>query len=262
MPVPCVLVTRPASGARHWVGALGAQGIAAQALSLIEIVREPMAGALAQARRDLGQYAAAMFVSGNAVRAFLQEDAVGCGDAPLALAATRAWSPGPGTTQALLVAGWSAARIDAPADDAVQFDSESLWARVAPQVRAGVHVLIVRGGDAAGRVAGRNWLAAQLAAAGARVEQVVAYRRIAARLDDAARSLATRSTSDGSLWLFSSAEALANLRAALPHADWRNARALATHPRIAQAALDAGFGTVRLARPQLADVVASIKSWE
>ncbi|MGE3348297.1 MAG: uroporphyrinogen-III synthase, partial [Ramlibacter sp.] len=39
------------------------------------------------------------------------------------------------------------------------------------------------------------------------------------------------------------------------------ARAVATHPRIAQAAREAGFGVVCESRPALADVVASIESF-
>ena len=47
---------------------------------------------------------------------------------------------------------------------------------------------------------------------------------------------------------------------ALPDQDWGQARALVTHPRIAQAARAAGFGSVQECRPALADVVASIES--
>ena len=50
------------------------------------------------------------------------------------------------------------------------------------------------------------------------------------------------------LWLYATLEGVGS------------ARALATHPRIAQAAHDAGFGEVRECRPALADVVASIES--
>ena len=118
-----------------------------------------MAGDLADARTRLGDYHAAMFVSGNAVDGFLQPNqALAPVQQALAAIDTRAWSPGPGTTAALLRAGWPAARIDAPAHDAPQFDSESLWARVAPQARAGTRVLIVRGGGADGVAAGRDWL--------------------------------------------------------------------------------------------------------
>lgn len=256
MPLPRVIVTRPAHDAARWVTALAAHGVAAEALPLIDIVPEPMAGELAHAREDLGGQDIAMFVSGNAVDGFLS---TAHGPAPDTVA-TRAWSPGPGTTAALRAAGWPPARIDAPAADAAQFDSESLWEQVHGQVRPGLRVLIVRGGDAAGRVAGRDWLAAQLAERGAVVEQVVAYRRASPAWDEARRAHAASAAADGSLWLLSSSEAIANLGAGLPQQDWSGAAALATHPRIARAARQAGFGTVRETRPTLDAVVASIES--
>lgn len=258
---PRVLVTRPARDAGHWVRQLAERGIGAEAMALIDIVLEPMAGALAEARARLGEHHAAMFVSGNAVSGFLQSNMAPVAvDQALTAINTRAWSPGPGTTAALRHAGWPADRIDAPADDAPQFDSEALWARVAPQVRAGTRVLVVRGGGADGVAAGRDWLVAQLAAAGARVEQVAAYRRVAPQLDAAQQARARAAAADGSLWLFSSSEAIANLRQCLPGADWSAARALVTHPRIGEAARSAGFGAVHETRPTLDAVAASIKS--
>jgi len=261
MSVPRVLVTRPEPAATEWARQLSTQGIAAEALPLIEIVPEPMQGGLARMRRSVSEYDAVMFVSGNAVAAFLHPQA---GEPGLAQAlnagATRAWSPGPGTTEALLRAGWPARRIDAPLPDAPQFDSEALWASVEGQVRAGLRALIVRGGDARGKLAGRDWLALRLAEAGAEVEQALAYRRMAPAWTESDRARASSAAGDGSLWLFSSAEAIANLRACLPAIDWQNARALATHPRIAATASAAGFGTVRQTRPALADVMASIES--
>jgi len=255
---PRVIVTRPALEAARWVHELQARGIDAQALPLIEITPEPFAGPLAAAREGLHGYDAAMFVSANAAHGFFKQKV------PPALASqaleaidTRAWSTGPGTTRAVLAAGWPPGRLDAPSPDAAQFDSEALWARVQPQVRPGLRVLIVRGGDAEGRLAGRHWLAEQLRAAGAVVAQVVAYRRRAPVLDAAQRALAT---APGVLWLFSSSEAIANLRAALPAQDWSAAAALATHPRIAEAARAAGFGRVRDVPPTLDAVVASIES--
>lgn len=253
---PRLLVTRPAEGAAAWVRELAAHGVAAEALPLIEIVAEPMAGALLAARTRLGGYVAAMFVSGNAVSGFLQAD----GAPALETIRTRAWSPGPGTTTALRQAGWPAGRIDAPAPDAGQFDSEALWACVAPQVRAGLRVLIVRGADAAGRTAGRDWLARQLEAAGAVVDQVAAYRRAAPHLDAQQRARALAAAGDGSWWLFSSSESIENLMLALPGVRWRGARALATHPRIAETARRHGFGRVEATRPALPDVLASIES--
>ena len=62
------------------------------------------------------------------------------------------------------------------------------------------------------------------------------------------------------MWLFSSSEAIANLRQCLPSLDWHAARALVTHPRIGEAARAAGFGHVTDTRPTLAAVAASIES--
>ena len=260
MPPP-VLVTRPAREAERWVLQLAGRGIGAEAFALIDIVPEPMSGALADARARLGDYHAAMFVSGNAVDGFLQPNqALAPVQQALAAIDTRAWSPGPGTTAALLRAGWPAARIDAPAHDAPQFDSESLWARVAPQARAGTRVLIVRGGGADGVAAGRDWLVAQLAAAGAQVDQVAAYRRLPPPLDAAQQARARAAAADGALWLFSSSEAITNLCQCLPGTDWSAARALVTHPRIGDAARAAGFGAVHDTRPTLEAVAASIES--
>lgn len=256
-----VLVTRPAPEAQRWVRELCARGIHAEALALIDIVPAPMQGELLQARQRLGDYHAAMFVSGNAVQGFLGLNHALAFDVPaLNAIETRAWSPGPGTTSALTQAGWPAHRIDAPAPDAPQFDSESLWARVSVQAGAGTRVLIVRGSAADGVAAGRDWLVAQLAAAGAVVDQVAAYRRLAPVLDVTQVARARAAAADGTLWLFSSSEAIANLCACQPGVDWLAARALVTHPRIGDAARAAGFGTVHDTRPTLEAVAASIES--
>jgi len=92
------------------------------------------------------------------------------------------------------------------------------------------------------------------------VDFVVAYQRAAPVWGPAERALATQAASDGSLWLFSSAEAVGHLSSLLPGQSWAQARALATHARIAQAARDLGFATVRESRPTLVDVLASIES--
>jgi uroporphyrinogen-III synthase len=258
-----LIVTRPAREAARWVDQLQQRGIPALALPLIDIVPEPDNAALLAARAQCGDYAAVMFVSAQAVRGFFKPNQ------PLALVQsaqdainTRAWVTGPGTAAAVAAAGWPPERVDAPSADAAQFDSEALWQRVAPQVQAGQRVLIVRGGDAQGRVAGRHWLAEQLQAAGVVVDQVVAYRRAAPTLSEAQRTLAHAAAVDGSWWLFSSSEAVANLQGALPGQAWHAAQALATHPRIGQALQVAGFGTVRATQPTLDAVVASIESRE
>lgn len=266
--MPRVIVTRPAREAAHWVDQLQAQGIDAIALPLIAIrpcTDAAARHALMQAQQQLGHYRALMFVSGNAVVHFFeQKGAIALMNKALTAIKTRAWAPGPGTARALVQAGFPPDRIDGPAPDAPQFDSESLWQQVAPQIQPGDRVLIVRGcsGGAHDNAqgTGRDWLARQIDAAGAQVDFVVAYERGAPRLTAAEVALAQQATQDGSIWLLSSSEAVGHLAQALPALRWDTACALATHPRIADAARAAGFGTVLECRPALEDVVASIES--
>lgn len=264
MAAPRTLVTRPAREAAQWVAALQQRGIDAQALPLIAIGPPPDAQALQTVREHVTDYRAIMLVSGNAAQHFFDPKTALAltGKAPAAIE-TRVWSPGPGTAQTLQALGVPAARIDRPAHDAVQFDSEALWAQVHGQIGPGDRVLIVRGAEAgaAPQGTGRDWLAQQLQAAGAQVQFVVAYTRSAPAFTPEELAQAQQAAGSGALWLLSSSQALAHLCAALPGQDWRHARALVTHPRIAQAAREAGFGTVHECRPALEDVAASIESW-
>ena len=247
-----VVLTRPLAEAGRWAERLRGRGIDSIVLPLLAIGPPPDAAALRAAAAGVDGYAAVMFVSANAVNGFFS---VGP-----AFSKPRAWAPGPATREALRAAGVPDARIDAPAAEAAQFDSESLWDQVHGQLPAGDRLLLVRGADGEGRSQGREWLAQQLAAAGVQVDTVVAYRRELPLWDEAARDAARRAATDRSLWLFSSSEAVANLRRLLPGQDWNGARAIATHPRIAQAARETGFGDVRASRPAFDDVVASIES--
>jgi len=113
------------------------------------------------------------------------------------------------------------------------------------------------GGDAG---VGRDWLAQQLRTAGAQVDFVVAYGRAAPHWQASVRTLASQAACDGSVWIFSSTEAVSNLATLLPQQDWSQARAVATHERIAMAARTLGFGVVLSTRPAVADVVASLES--
>lgn len=254
-----VIVTRPQREAQDWVQALRQAGLDAQALPLITIAPAPDAAAVHQAWRQLDRYLGVMFVSANAVAGFFAGRPA---DAPLP---SQAWATGPGTVQALLRAGVSESLITAPPADAPQFDSEALWALVAGRIGSGRTVLIVRGADAAGsgpQGAGRDWFARQVHAAGGVVDFLASYQRQRPQLDAAQSRLAQAAAGDGSVWLFSSSEAVANLQTSLPQQDWRAARAVATHARIAQAARAAGFAVVCESRPALADVRASIESMQ
>lgn len=259
------IVTRPAHEAQAWVADLRASGVDAVSMPLIGIGPVADSAALAQAWNKMHQYDAVMFVSGNAVRHFFAWQPGGISlawGAPL-----RAWVTGPGTQRALLACGVPPDCMDAPALDGAQFDSEALWAVVAPQVAAGTRVLIVRG-HAAGGVhargsapgAGRDWLARHIEAAGGMFDFVVAYERRAPVWSAADLDGIARAAVDGSVWILSSAEGLGYLLEAAPQQSWRQARAVATHPRIAAMARQAGFAWVQETRPVLAEIVASIES--
>ena len=263
-----VIVTRPEREAQQWVRDLSTQGLQASALPLIKIASVDNASGLAQAWQELAEYVGVMFVSANAVAHFFAAK-------PPSISAfnvhaevrTRAWATGPGTARALLREGVAPELLDTPPPDQGQFDSEALWQVIAAQVRPGSRVLIVRGIDAgrsddAAQGSGREWFARQVTQAGARPEFVVAYQRCAPEFSAVERELAGQGAADGSVWLLSSTEAVANLSAWLPGQSWSGARALATHPRIAAAASAAGFGVVCESRPTLADVVASLESMQ
>jgi uroporphyrinogen-III synthase len=247
-----VVVTRPRQEAERWAARLRARGHEPLVLPLMAIGPPKDLQPLREVAAHLARYAAVMFVSANAVQGLF------------ALAprfdGPRAWAPGLATRDALRAAGVPRERIDTPAEDAQQFDSESLWQQVGGQLQAGDRLLLVRGGDSEGRSQGRDWLAQQLAQRGVAVDTVVAYVRAAPAWTGEECAAGARAAEDGSVWLFSSSEAAGNLPALLPAQSWARARAIATHPRIAQAVRALGFGRVQEARPAFDDVLASIES--
>lgn len=265
--MPRIVITRPEPDATRWVQALRERGWSAEAWPLLRI-GEPQGAAereqLARWREAWPTQDALMFVSAAAVQRFFAEPvAPGPGH-------TRFWAPGPGTARALSDALWTlgigSERIDAPPRDAAQFDSEHLWPVVAAQLAPGCRVLVVRGASDGGEGGsegglpgkGREWLIERCRAAGAEVQACVAYQRervvpVGADLDRL-RALA----GDDHVWVLSSSEALQSLQGLWPAG--ARAVALATHPRIAQAARDLGFAEVITARPALADVVRALES--
>jgi uroporphyrinogen-III synthase len=261
-----VIVTRPEREARVWADALQARGVPCETLPLIEIAALPETSPLAQVWQNVVNHLAVMFVSANAVRFFMEAK-----PRSLALKNARAWSTGPGTQAALLEAGWPEFLIDSPPESAAQFDSEALWALVAGRAKEAVElaradsstkpsVMVVRGADAQGQLAGRDWLALQLENVGLQVLQTVAYVRQAPVLTPQQRDLAHQAMLDGSWYLFSSSEAAQHLLQVCPNLPIGQARALATHPRIAQRLLEAGWGHVGIVPAGLESQAESIKS--
>lgn len=267
---PRVIVTRPADDAASWVEALQSRGWQTLALPLIGIGEpsDPAVRAnLQRVREQWASFDALMFVSSGAVQHFFAGlPATSSADKR----ATRFWAPGPGTARALKAVlarhGIAASCVDAPADDAAQFDSEHLWPVVNAQIHPGVRVLVVRGAspdaDRPPQTAGsgREWLIERCREKGAQVEVCCAYERRAPQWTAAQQAQATEARGPDSLWLFSSSEALGHLRALLPGTDWSRARAVCTHDRIASAARETGFGWVMSCRPAMEDVLRGLES--
>ena len=254
-----VIVTRPKNEARQWVATLTDAGYDAQALPLIGVLPAPDPSAVVAAWQRLNTFDAIMFVSGNAVDHFFAlKPALALEFTAQDATKIRAFVTGPGSFSALKRAQVEPERIDMPDREAGQFDSEALWQVVAKQVRPGCRVLIVRGISSAG--AGRDWFAEQVRSAGGVVEFVVSYQRRQPQLLAEEREMACKAATDGSVWLFSSSEAIANLLAECPDQNWAQAKAVVTHSRIAQAAREAGVCVVCESRPTLADLMASIES--
>ena len=277
-----IVITRPAAQAVAWQQALQAVGHPVVLLPCLSIHPAPDLHALRAAWAQLGQWNALMFVSANAIDAFFAQRPADM-QWPQDACAPRAWVPGPASAKALEAAAVPTHLIDAPDAQAEQFDSESLWEKVRSQVASGFKLLVVRGGRASDELSaspapstgiGREWLAEQVESGGGSVGWLLAYVRGAPAWTDAEYAQAARARDNGAVWLFSSSECVAHLqalthRAPAPWRDsagsgqsyWSGSVALATHPRIAKAARAAGFGTVHLTRPGLANVLASIESF-
>ncbi len=257
-----VVVTRPAREAAGWVDALRARDFHAVALPLMDIAPALDPQRLAAAWQMLPDCHAAMFVSANAVTHFFASDSLGSRRWP---AQTRAWAPGPGTARALRAAGVPPSRLDTPGADAPQFDSEALWAVAGAAVHPGDTVLVVRGSDAGradddGAGHGRAWLTERLNACGARVETLSVYRRGPPAWTPDETQAATALARASTAWIFSNSEAIGHLVRLLPAGTaLREGTAVATHPRIADAAHAAGFGRVLHSRPTV-DAVADTLS--
>jgi uroporphyrinogen-III synthase len=266
-----VILTRPQAQAPQWLAALQAAGLQAVSWPLIDIAPTRDRAALQQAQAAAHSFDALMFVSPNAVGHFFKpnEPIARVNIAQAAIKnianinptspARRYWATGAGTVQALVEAGVPATQIDAPAAGDTA-ESESLWLGVKAQAQPGFRVLIVRGADAAGQLAGRPWLADQLLAHGAQVSQVAAYERHAPRWNAAQIQEAEQALQDGSVWVLSSSEAIANLPA-LQNFAKAQARAVATHARVAQAARERGFAWVAQSSPEAEALVRSIQSF-
>jgi uroporphyrinogen-III synthase len=277
--MPTLVVTRPEPQCSAWVARLQALGQPARALPLLRIETVPeFAATLAAAWDELSAADAApggvrlklvMFVSPNAVEQFFARRPSGCAW-PLDVLAG---ATGPGTVAALQAHGVPLAAIAAPRADATQFDADTLWQHaLAQRAWAGTKVLIVRG------EAGRDWLATTLRTHGAEVQMLAAYRQAPPLWDAVAEAqlAAVLAAPQAHGWLFSSSQAVRHLlEHCVPPAGAESSAdvagnerlaallavpVLATHPRIAETAVAAGFRHVNPVRPEIEQIVTAAQN--
>ena len=243
-----LLVTRPRPQCSPWVEGLRSHGVDAHALPLIDILPPPDEAAVAAQWPRLAGDALVFFASPNAVERFFAAR-------PPALAWPAdlpAAAPGPGSAQALRDAG--VARIVEPVQ-AARFDSEAVWSRLEAWPWQGASVLVVRGDG------GRDWLAERLRSRGAQVRFVQAYARAlpAPTVQEQRLLHEALEAPEAHVWHFSSAQAIDHLERLVAGTDWSHARAIASHPRIAERARALGFGVVLEAPPTVHAVAAALQ---
>ena len=272
---PRVIFTRPEGEHAHGFESLKEAGYPVEHWPLIHIQPHPSNESLARACEHWRQWRAVFFVSPQAVLYFFRYAGT-----KLDLRHTRCWATGSGTRDALLRHGVAQDLIDTPNLANGLWDSEHLWQSVKEQIRPLDGVLIVRGGEVqtlssvlspSAEVAspprhdtgvGREYLAEQIKAQGGQVIWAVAYMRAAPNWSAQQVKQAAQALCDGSIWIFTSSQAVNNWRQLMGEArgPWPQGRAIATHDRIAQALSAAGMGVVARSRPNLDALLVSLES--
>jgi len=164
--MPYAVVTRDAEGAAPYAAALAPLGLETVTMPVTRTEPAPDPGALARAL-EAGGYQAIVCASARAAGALIRSK----GHAPI----PEVWAVGPATGRVLAQAHVTAIVPEAAADGATL-----ARALVAARDLAGARVLVPRAED------GRDEAALILRAAGAIVDEIVAYRTVSVPADDPA----------------------------------------------------------------------------
>ena len=242
-----VLVTRPPQRAQAFCAELERRGAEPMLLPALEIAPCRHPSAVREAMAGLARYDAALFVSPSAVEHALAFAPAGW---PRALPAA---AIGPGTRDALL-----RHRIEPAFVARAPFDSEALLRcrELAADRVAGSRIALLKGEG------GREHLARELRRRGARVDEVVTYRRRRPR--DLGRRLRAVPVPD--LIVLTSAGAARNLLGAAGKeglARLAAAHFVAISARVAGALREAGAGRSVSVAPQASDagLIAAMEEW-
>jgi len=250
-----VVITRPRAQAEALARAVAASGREPVVLPLLDIQPLPDQSQLARTLAGLAGYALVAFVSPNAIDAAFAH--IGAWPAGVAIAVV-----GEGSRLALARYGLTDENCSIFCPGAGETsDSESLLRTLDRNIVAGRRVLIVRGEN------GRELLADALAAAGAQVELVAAYRRqvplLTAALADTLRELLAAPND----WIVTSSEALRGLVDLVHGLDseqgvvkLQQQHLIVPHARIAETARSLGLSRLTLTGSGDARLLAALQS--
>lgn len=250
-----VIVTRPLGQADALAQKIAAIGRDAIVFPLLEI--QPLAdvGELSAALADLASYAVVAFVSPNAIDAAFARQPQWPRDIVFAVM-------GEGSRAALARHGItpSTAHVVSP-HDAERTDSQTLLQALDVAALKGRQVLIIRGES------GRELLADELRAAGVKVKQVAAYRRVAPNLDKARRAQLLSLLDSHNDWIITSSEALRILLQMVEQiagpdgvAKMQQQHLIVPHVRIEESARTLGFADITLTGSGDDSLLAALQS--
>lgn len=254
---PKVVITRPLAQAEPLARAVAALGREPVVLPLLEIDALPDQSQLQGTLAGLAGYALVAFVSPNAIDAAFAH--IGGWPAGVAIAVV-----GEGSRAALARHGLGAhnATIYSPGDGDTS-DSEGLLRTLDPATLAGRPVLIVRGES------GRDLMAESLAAAGARVSTVAAYRRRPPAPTAAFAARLRALLAEPNDWIVTSSEALRGLMVLVRELDpdtgvvkLQQQHLIVPHARIAETARALGLERLTLTGSGDARLLAALQSRE
>lgn len=250
MRTPTLIITRPRIQAERLAESLHKQGVHAFIFPLLEI-RSIDQTSLKLALQNLSEFALVIFVSPSAIDIALKAYAqltVMPWSTPIAVL-------GAGSIRALNQYGinHSNTRIISPLNldqekkaDVLHFDSEHLLRALAQseldmQALSKKRVLIIQG------MGGRELLAQSLQQAGVDLTVVEIYQRYLPTPNVSLWQALKKVLHHSHAWLFTSSEAVKNLYTLHQTQPWLSlTSALATHPRIAEAAKQIGFSNIAL----------------
>lgn len=253
---PLVIVTRAAEAGARLRQRLQAAGWDTMVWPVFEIGPAPDPELARRMLHRLDEFDLALFVSPAAVRAtaalldrtWPSTARIGAVGAATGVAVQEVLKPPAGTL------------VIAPASEG-STGSEAFWAEWERRRCAARRVLVLRAQH------GREWLAERFAAAGAAVEVLAVYSRTDCTTDPAARRELQHAMASSvpAIVVFSSSEAIDALDRQMADIDgarnWlRQGVAIATHERVRERLLGAGYTQVELSAPDDDAVVARLES--